>query len=133
MDAESLVLRYQERLAWSSDEARSILAKFIDDRELLDGLKEFLVDETGLDLADGGDGIGYRGHPFCVLAYGGDSGTNRPEERIDTESEVLALEAFSELLSRPDLDRFVVIQFRSNAGDSRELLHYDRRASVQEW
>lgn len=110
-----------------------MLTKFVDDRGLLAELREYLLSETGLSLGDDEDPMGYQGHPFCVLAFGPGSRDLQPAERIDTESEVLALEAFSELLSRSDLERFVIIQFRSADGDSRELLRYDRRTSVQDW
>ena len=133
MDAQSLLLRYRERLAWSADETLTVLETFVDANDLVEPLKEFLVDETGVALTPDDDLFGYRGKPFAVFAFGPKSDRRSPDERIDTESEVLALEAFSKLLGRPDLQHFVVIQFRARTDSSRELLRYDRRTSDSEW
>lgn len=133
MDAQSLILRYRERLAWSAEEALTTLERFIDKNDLLEPLKKFLVEETGLALSPDDDHFGYRGKPFAVFGFSREGDASAPQERIDTDSEVLALEAFSRLLGRPDLEHFSVVQFRAGTDASRELLRYDRRTSDREW
>lgn len=133
MDAQSLIAKYRERLAWSSDETLSLLEKFVDANDLIEPLRDFLVGETGVALTPDDDPFSYQGKPFSVFAFGPGSDRRAPDERIDTESEVLALEAFSELLGRPNLEHFVVVQFRAGTDSSRELLRYDRRTSETAW
>lgn len=110
-----------------------MLTQFIEREQLLDEFKTFLEQETGIVIDQDSDAVPYRGQSFAVLAFRSDSDDGAPDERIDVDSEVLALEAFSELLNRPDLERFSVVQFRGGADDQRELLRYDRRTSDQAW
>lgn len=134
MNAQTLIARYREKLAWPSDEALEYVAGFIDELDLVDDLIRFLRAETGVDVAPDDGSIVSHGKPFAVIAFGQKGGkADVPAARIDTDSEVLALQAFSQMLERVDLEEFVIVQFSRDESTSRELLRYDRKTAVETW
>lgn len=134
MNTYILIQRYREVLGYPADQALELMAGFLDSLELQGEFKRYLRDETGVDLDLDDESTEYMGKPFAILAFHeGSDESSDPAERIDVDSEVLALEAFSTLLSRTDYALFIILQFNSSASTSRELLRYDRGASGQQW
>lgn len=134
MKAQDVILAYKQTLEWSEEEAIDRVYAFLDAQNLMQGLRRYLRDETGVDPFSEHGRIPYMGKEYAVLAFS-ESRTALEDaaERVDTDTEVFALEAFAELLGRTDLEEFVIVQFSPNPAHSRELLRYDRRTSVGKW
>lgn len=76
----------------------------------------------------------YTGKQFAVFAFHENlDETGAAAERIDVDTEVLALEAFSALLGSTDFGLFIIVQFNPLNSSSRELLRYDRGTSGRQW
>lgn len=135
MTAEQLTRWYAEQLGWTDAQLVERLLRFIEHNDQTDALRAFLQAETGLDVETAEAARHYRGQPFAVFAYGPDYGLvpDAAFERIDVDTEILAMAAFSRLLDRPDLERFVVVQFNPEEASHRELMAYDRQTSSQSW
>ncbi len=134
MNTYALIQRYRQELGYPADQTIEIVATFVDRLELQQEFKRFLRAETGVDLDPDEDSFSYNGKLFAVFAFhAGLDETAGPAERIDVDTEVLALEAFSTLLSSTEYGRFVIVQFNPDGSSSRELLRYDRGTSGQQW
>lgn len=134
MNTYALLQRYREKLGYPAEQTIDLLTRFIDSLDAHVEFKRFLREETGVDLDPDEQSFTYKGKPFAVFAYqDGFEDIGDAAERIDVDSEVLALEAFSSLLSSTDYALFVIVQFNPSASSSRELLRYDRGMSGQQW
>lgn len=134
MNTYTLIQRYRDKLGYPADQTIEMLARFIDGLEIQKEFKRFLREETGVDLDPDDESFIYNGKPFSVFAFReGHDDVHEAAERIDVDSEVLALEAFSRLLSASGYERFVIVQFNPPSSSSRELLRYDRTTSGRQW
>lgn len=134
MDTYALIQRYREQLGFPAEEAIELVAKFVDRLEMRAEFKRFLLEETGVDLDPDERLLTYKGKQFAVFAYHESfDDTGKAAERVDVDTEVLALEAFSTLLSSTDFRLFIIVQFNQANSSSRELLRYDRGSSGRQW